>query len=137
MSASNNRVHLTSPNETPLPSLSLNLNQRRLLEIYMNLYNRTSRQIDNLQEQLNEIRRSIDFISGIHTNDINQAETLRRNRRNNPILRRNTSNHNETNPTISDFQFMLPLSRQRRSVDNTGNINQQNIENIINLFKFM
>ena len=75
MSASNNRVHLTSPNETPLPSLSLNLNQRRLLEIYMNLYNRTSRQIDNLQEQLNEIRRSIDFISGIHTNDINQAET--------------------------------------------------------------
>ena len=65
--------------------MSYNYNRESLLNIYLDMYNHTNRQIDLLYETLDEIREGINTIAGVH-----QGTTPSNNFRYRPFYRNNT-----------------------------------------------
>jgi len=93
-----------------------NFSQRNILDLYVNMYNNTSRQIELLNINLNEIRHTIDYLVRNRNNELNELneeyenystrERINNYRRNpnpnpnpNPNLNPNPNNHSNSNST--------------------------------------
>jgi hypothetical protein len=91
----------------------INYNQRVALDLYVNMYNTTLRQIDSLYENLNEIKHNIDYLVGLD-NDYIRGEPIspeivisrtrgeRRNSNSNSIVSNNYNTSDSSNSNSSD-----------------------------------
>lgn len=115
----------------------INFNQRQVLDLYMNMYNSTLRQIDTLYDYLSELKHNIDNVVGIENNYIpNLRENVNsgRNtgvRNNHSILRRNETTESRTNTSnnISRNEYdpiYDPIDNQH-SPSSNNSLNEQNI----------
>ena len=113
----------------------INFNQRQVLDLYMNMYNSTLRQIDTLYDYLSELKHNIDNVVGIENNYIpNLRENSGRNtgvRNNHSILRRNETTESRTNTSnnISRNEYdpiYDPIDNQH-SPSSNNSLNEQNI----------
>jgi len=80
-------------------NFALSYDQRLLLELYIDFYNNTIRQMDSLQELQNEIRGNINQIIGLnqHRNNPNSRDNSRQNSRDNSRHNSNTPRQNNQN----------------------------------------
>ena len=101
-------------------NISMNYNQRLLLDTYLNMYNSTSRQIDALYDNLNEIKHNIDFIVGIERDEfVNEVY----NNENNDNLRHNNTLNEIHHPNITRISNYTNLHTQQPSVPILNNVN--------------
>ena len=110
----NNNSNIRRRNSREGNNRVTNYNQRYILDLYVNMYNNTFRQIDLLNDNLIEIRHSIDNIirnmnDEEYINDINRSESniwsenlnnfFTHSSNNNTNSTNNTNNNNSTNST--------------------------------------
>jgi hypothetical protein len=98
---------------------SLTHDQRMLLDVYLNFYNQTTRQIDSLYELQEEIRSNINVLVGLNENHRNFQTSQNFNSRTNYARRNNNqqSERNYSNPERS--------SRQNNNTENITNRERQ------------
>jgi hypothetical protein len=98
---------------------SLTHDQRMLLDVYLNFYNQTTRQIDSLYELQEEIRSNINVLVGLNENYRNFQTNQNFNSSNN-YVRRNNSQQNQRNYSNPERS-----SRQNNNVENMTNRERQ------------
>jgi Ring finger domain len=140
---------------------ALTYDQRLLLDMYINFYNHTTRQMDALYDLQSEIRGHINQIVGLnpihnHSNNSNRnfTESFSNNRQQNSSSRRNNNNNNNNNRTqygrdypdigerssnsrvvyIEGVPYLLDLTNFMR-VRNTNNTNNTNNTDAANLWR--
>jgi hypothetical protein len=118
----------------------INYNQRTVLDLYVNMYNSTLRQIDSLQENLNEIKHNIDYLVGLEDEYIpNLRET---NRDENigslhsihvPSSLGRINNTLNSPPSSSINYVSSSNSSNSSNLLNLNNIINENLNNVVNL----
>lgn len=126
----------------------INFNQRQVLDLYLNMYNSTLRQIDTLYDYLRDLKQNIDSVVGIE-NDL--IPNLRENtssaqnigvRNSQSISGRMASNrsnissniHNDYEPIVNQHSPSSNNSLNENSIpDNNISANNNSVNDIINL----
>jgi hypothetical protein len=110
----------------------INFNQRQVLDLYMNMYNSTLRQIDSLYEYLSELKHNIDNVVGIEDNyipNLRENVTLGRNtgvRNNYSILRPHETSENRHNTNDISRNNYDPIDNQH-SPSSNNSLNEPNV----------
>lgn len=113
----------------------INFNQRQVLDLYMNMYNSTLRQIDTLYDYLSELKNNIDNVVGIENNYIpNLRENSGRNTgvgNNHPLSTRPESSESRSNTynNISRNEYdpiYSPIDNQH-SPSSNNSLNEPNV----------
>lgn len=119
----------------------INRSTHTILEFYISMYNNTSRHIDLLNENLNEIRHNIDYLVGFLDEEyyidtqrplnINSRDPRVRERRR-PNLSNNNTNNGNTNISNNSLPTTVNNSTSNPII-NQSNIINENISDIISL----
>ena len=101
-------------------------NQQYLLEYYQNLYNQTTRQIDLLHNSLDEIRHSINIISGVSGNRGRRQTRYRQSQQQQQQQQPRQSQQQQRQPTTNTsplsttayFEYYVPTSATDSDINN-------------------
>lgn len=110
------------------------------LDFYISMYNNTSRQIDLLNENLNEIRHNIDYLVGISEEGLYSGDAQRSVHNPRVTVRERNNNYDYTNLNGRHMpQRTIPVINTTSNSSNNPLINQSNIinENISDIISLL
>lgn len=113
----------------------INFNQTQVLDLYMNMYNSTLRQIDSLYDYLSELKNNIDNVVGIENNYIpNLRENSGRNTgvgNNHPLSTRPESSESRSNTynniNRNEYDPIYDAIDNQHSPSSNNSLNEPNV----------